>query len=205
MQVFFRGFNICQWCHTQLRTHLYTNGSQIPAFSPDFLKLHTQTVSMSHTYLKFNMTKHCSLCIFCPVAAIVYHLATNARNPGVLESSLSFMPHHPSANSGFQIFLASVFSSLFFLHCPSGFHPHLPRQLPQRLTWSCSRLVPLKSPSTPISRHKESRMPWTFIACRIKFTKANTALQSQGPTSLSLLSSQYSSKRSLPGRAHHPF
>lgn len=47
-----------------------------------------------------------------------------------------FMPHHLSANSGFQIFLESVFSSLSFLHCPSGFHHHLPRQLPQRLTWS---------------------------------------------------------------------
>lgn len=91
---------------------------------------------MSHTYLKFKVTKHCSLCIFGPVAAFICHLVTNASYPGVLESSLSFMPHYPSADSGFQIFLESVFSSLFFVHCPSGFHHLLPRQLPQRLTWS---------------------------------------------------------------------
>lgn len=121
MQVNFRGFQYLSKASHSLHTHLYTNGSQSPAFSPDFLKLHTQTVSMSHTYLKFNMTKHCSLCIFCPVTAIIYHLVTNARNPGVLESSFSFMPHLPSANSGFQIFLESGSLLYSFSTAPQAF------------------------------------------------------------------------------------
>lgn len=104
-----------------------------------------------------------------------------ARNLGALEFSLSLMPHGWSLcqfrlpNSSRIYVLFSILYSLP-LRLASSSAPDYCGS-----TWPglCSRLVPLKTPPTPIYWHNQSKMPWTFISCKIKFMKANMTLQNQ--------------------------
>lgn len=158
--VLYSVFDICQWHHTLVNTHMLMDLKVLPSAQVFPLKLHTQAFLVSHAYLTFHMAQDRSPLYFLSSDAPSYHSFTNARNLRFLE--LPFLSTHtlplPSQAS----------KSPSPLHCPSSVH-HL---LPGRWLQVCSlQIIP-----SIIHWHRQSRIQWSPVTCRIRFIKANTAL-----------------------------